>query len=290
MSNMQGGFAQLLPGRLPSLVMFDLDGTLIDSVPDLAAAVDQMLLARGLPAAGIERVRNWVGNGARVLVRRALAGDLEHAAVSEADAEPALELFLQLYADNHSLTVLYPGVRETLKWLKQQGVEMALITNKPERFVAPLLDQLRIGRYFRWIIGGDTLPQQKPDPAALLQVLQLAEVPASEALFVGDSCSDVQAAKAAGILCVAMSYGYNHGRPICEESPALVLDDLRHLLPADASGCTGTAAALPLPDAISSPRHRDQIVVTRKHRFINSGLIKSGMHILKALARWRWRA
>lgn len=291
MSSMQGGFAQLLPGRLPSLVMFDLDGTLIDSVPDLAAAVDQMLLARGLPAAGSERVRNWVGNGARVLVRRALAGDLQHAAVSEADAEPALELFLQLYADNHSLTVLYPGVRETLKWLKQQGVEMALITNKPERFVAPLLDQLRIGRYFRWIIGGDTLPQQKPDPAALLQVLQLAEVPASEALFVGDSCSDVQAAKAAGILCVAMSYGYNHGRPICEESPALVLDDLRHLLPADASGCAASAAALPLPGVSPSPRRRDQIVVvTSKQGFIKSGLVKSGMHILKALARWRWRA
>jgi phosphoglycolate phosphatase len=275
---------------LPSLVMFDLDGTLIDSVPDLAAAVDQMLLARGLPVAGIERVRNWVGNGARVLVRRALAGDLEHGAVSEVDAAPALELFLQLYADNHSLTALYPGVRETLQWLKQQGVEMALITNKPERFVAPLLDQLRIGRYFRWIIGGDTLPQQKPDPAALLHVLQLAEVAASEALFVGDSRSDVQAAKAAGILCVAMSYGYNHGRPIGEESPALVLDDLRHLLPADASSCTGTDAALPLPGVISSPCHRDQIVVTRKHRFINSGLIKSGAQLLKALFRWRWRA
>ncbi len=288
---MQGGFAQLLPGRLPRLVMFDLDGTLIDSVPDLAAAVDQMLLARGLPVAGIERVRNWVGNGARVLVRRALAGDLEHAAVSDADAEPALQLFLQLYADNHSLTVLYPGVRETLKWLKQQGVEMALITNKPERFVAPLLDQLRIGRYFRWIIGGDTLPQQKPDPAALLHVLRLAEVPASEALFVGDSRSDVQAAKAADVLCVAMSYGYNHGRPISEELPALVLDDLRLLLPADASGCAELAAALPLTATPSSPRQRDQsVVVIRKHGFIKSGLIKSGTQILKALARWRWRA
>ena len=148
-----GGLERLLPGRLPRLVMFDLDGTLIDSVPDLAAAVDQMLLARGLPVAGVAQVRNWVGNGARVLVRRALAGDLEHAGVSDADAEQALALFVQFYADHHSLTVLYPGVRETLKWFKQHGVEMALITNKPERFVAPLLDQMRIGRYFRWIIG-----------------------------------------------------------------------------------------------------------------------------------------
>jgi phosphoglycolate phosphatase len=293
-TSVQGGFERLLPGRLPSLVMFDLDGTLIDSVPDLAAAVDQMLLARGLPAAGVAQVRNWVGNGARVLVRRALAGDLEHSAVSDADSEQALALFMQFYADNHSLTVVYPGVRETLKWLKKNGVEMALITNKPERFVAPLLDQLRIGRYFRWIIGGDTLPQQKPDPAALLHVLQLAEVAASEALFVGDSRSDVQAAKAAGVLCVAMSYGYNHGEPISAESPALVLDDLRLLLPADARvyapGCAELAAALPLPDLRSSPRQRDQIVVvSRTHSVINASLLKAAQ-LLKALARWRWRA
>lgn len=290
----QGGLEQLLPGRLPRLVMFDLDGTLIDSVPDLAAAVDQMLLARGLPVVGVARVRNWVGNGARVLVRRALAGELEHGAVCDADAEQALELFMQFYADNHSLTVLYPGVRETLKWLKKNGVEMALITNKPERFVAPLLDQLRLGRYFRWIIGGDTLAQQKPDPTALLHVLQLAEVAASEALFVGDSRSDVQAAKAADVLCVAMSYGYNHGQPISQELPALVLDDLRELLPcaasADAPGCTELAAALPLPDTRTSPRQRDQIVVvSRKHSVINSGWIKAAQ-LLKALARWRWRA
>jgi phosphoglycolate phosphatase len=288
MSNsVPGGFERLLPGRLPRLVMFDLDGTLIDSVPDLAAAIEQMLLARGLPVVGEAQVRNWVGNGARVLVRRALAGDLEHSAVSDADSEQALALFMQFYADQHSLTVVYPGVRGTLKWLKQNGVEMALITNKPERFVAPLLDQLRIGRYFRWIIGGDTLPQQKPDPAALLHVLQLAEVAADEAIFVGDSRSDVQAAKAAGVLCVAMSYGYNHGQSIAEESPALVLDDLRQLLP----GCAELAAALPLPVSIASPRPRDQIVVvTSKHGFITSGLIKSGTQILKALARWRWRA
>ena len=276
------GFERLLAGRLPRLVMFDLDGTLVDSVPDLAAAVDAMLLSLGRSPAGSEQVRNWVGNGARVLVRRALAGDLQHEGVAEADAEQALEVFLAAYANSHGLSAIYPGVRETLKWLKQQGIEMALITNKPERFVGPLLDDLRIGRYFRWIIGGDTLPQQKPDPTALLHVLKMAGVSPGEALFVGDSRSDVLASKAAGVACVAMSYGYNHGRPIAEESPALVIDDLRELLP----GCFETAAALPLPDAVQSPRSRDLIVVVpRKHWFI-----KSGMKILKALARWRWRA
>ena len=189
---------------------------------------------------------------------------------------------MEAYGASHELTVVYPGVRDTLKWLHKQGVAMALITNKPERFVAPLLDQMKIGRYFKWIIGGDTLPQQKPDPTALLHVLKMAEVSPGEALFVGDSRSDVLASKAAGVACIAMSYGYNHGRPIAEESPALVINDLRELLP----GCFETAAALPLPDAVQSPRSRDLIVVVpRKHWFI-----KSGMKILKALARWRWRA
>ncbi|MGY4533579.1 phosphoglycolate phosphatase [Pseudomonas sp. TE3786] len=276
------GFAQVLAGRMPRLVMFDLDGTLIDSVPDLAAAVDQMLKQLKRPAAGIEQVRTWVGNGVRVLVRRALAGDMDHATVSEEDTEQALAIFMELYADNHALSTLYPGVRVTLKWLKSQGIEMALITNKPERFVGPLLDEMRIGRYFRWIIGGDTLPQQKPDPAALNVVMQMAEVSAAEAIFVGDSRSDVLAAKAAGVQCIALSYGYNHGRPIAEEDPALVIDDLRELLP----DCAEPAAEIMLPDAVKSPRPRDAIVVvTRKHWFV-----KSGMKILKALARWRWRA
>jgi phosphoglycolate phosphatase len=276
------GFAQVLAGRLPRLVMFDLDGTLIDSVPDLSAAIDKMLKKLKRPAAGIEQVRTWVGNGVRVLVRRALAGDMNHDAVSEADTEEALALFMELYAGGHELSRLYPGVRETLKWLKSQGIAMALITNKPERFVGPLLDEMRIGRYFKWIIGGDTLPQQKPDPTALYFVMQMAEVSPDEAVFVGDSRSDVLAAKAAGVQCVAMSYGYNHGRPIAEESPALVIDDLRELLP----DCAETAAEILLRNAVKSPRQRDAIVVvTRKHWFV-----KSGMKILKALARWRWRA
>ncbi|NMY52883.1 phosphoglycolate phosphatase [Pseudomonas sp. WS 5011] len=221
---------ELFKGELPRLVMFDLDGTLVDSVPDLAAAVDNTLRELGLPAAGIEQVRNWVGNGARVLVRRALAGGLEHTHVENQLAEQALELFMQFYAANHALTRVYPGVQATLDWLREQQVELAIVTNKPERFVAPLLDEKGLGGYFRWIVGGDTLPQQKPDPAALLHVLQLARVDASQALFIGDSRNDVLAAKAAGVPCVALSYGYNHGRPIAEENPAHVLDCLSGLL------------------------------------------------------------
>jgi len=220
----------LCGGELPRLVMFDLDGTLIDSVPDLAEAVDRMLAELERPPAGVEKVRDWVGNGARVLVRRALAGGLDHAAVGEAETEEALARFLDIYADCHNLTVLYPGVHELLEALSTAAVELAVVTNKPERFVAPLLEQVGLGGYFRWIIGGDTLPQQKPDPAALLQVMRLAGVEASQSLFIGDSRNDVLAARAAAVPCIAVSYGYNHGRPIAEERPSLVVDSLAELL------------------------------------------------------------
>jgi phosphoglycolate phosphatase len=220
----------LCGGELPRLVMFDLDGTLIDSVPDLAAAVDRMLVELGRPPAGVAQVREWVGNGARVLVRRALAGGLDHSAVGEAETEDALARFLDIYADCHDLTALYLGVHELLEALSTAAVELAVVTNKPERFVAPLLEQVGLGGYFRWIIGGDTLPQQKPDPAALLQVMHLAGVEAAQSLFIGDSRNDVLAARAAGVPCVAVSYGYNHGRPIIEEEPSLVVDSLAELL------------------------------------------------------------
>jgi len=221
---------RLFAGRLPRLAMFDLDGTLLDSVPDLAAAVDRMLAALGREPAGIERVRLWVGNGARVLVRRALAGELRHDGVNEALVEEALALFMDAYADNHQLTRVYPGVIETLDWLRQQDVALALVTNKPARFLPELLADKGLAGYFQWLVGGDSLPQQKPDPAALFWVMDQAGVAAAETLFVGDSRNDVRAARAAKVTCVALSYGYNHGEPIADEQPALVLDDLRQLL------------------------------------------------------------
>lgn len=221
---------ELFAGRLPRLVMFDLDGTLVDSVPDLAFAIDRMLAALGREPAGVERVRLWVGNGARVLVRRALAGGLEHDGVDAALAEQALALFMDAYAGSHALTRVYPGVREALDWLREQGVALALITNKPQRFLPELLADQGLDGYFQWRVGGDSLPQQKPDPAALHWVMAQAGVSAGEALFVGDSRNDVRAAQAAGVTCVALSYGYNHGEPIALENPARVIDDLRQLV------------------------------------------------------------
>ncbi|KRW71801.1 phosphoglycolate phosphatase [Pseudomonas sp. TTU2014-105ASC] len=221
---------QLFDGTLPRLVMFDLDGTLMDSVPDLAAAVGKMLMLLGREPAGIGRVRDWVGNGSRVLVRRALAGQLEHDGVSDELADEALALFMQAYAGGHELTAVYPGVRECLDWLREREVKLAIITNKPAQFIEPLLEEKGLAGYFDWLVGGDTLPQQKPDPAALFWVMDKAGVAPGESLFVGDSRNDVRAAKAATVRCVALTYGYNHGEPIADEQPALVLDDLRELV------------------------------------------------------------
>lgn len=221
---------ELYGGRLPALVIFDLDGTLLDSVPDLAAAVDTMLALRGRPPAGVERVKDWVGNGSEVLVRRALAGSLEYAAVEDAEAAPAHQDFLQAYAGEHHLTRVYPGVHPLLEWLQQEGVTMAIATNKPERFVAPLLQEKNLDRYFRWLVGGDTLTAQKPDPAALHWIMEQAGVAANETLFVGDSRNDVIAARAAGVKVVAVSYGYNHGEPIAAQNPDLLVDSLDALI------------------------------------------------------------
>ncbi|SEQ82440.1 phosphoglycolate phosphatase [Pseudomonas lutea] len=226
----QGVLETLFDGKQPRLIMFDLDGTLLDSAPDLAAAVDAMLETLGRPPAGLDKVRLWIGNGARVLVRRALADQMEHSHITEAEADEALSLFMSLYGGSHELTVVYPGVQEALAMLKAKGIAMAVITNKPERFVAPLLDDMQLGGFFSWIVGGDTLPQQKPDPAGLLYVLGKAGAKPDDALFIGDSRNDIHAARAAGVRCVAMTYGYNHGQPIADESPDWLLDDLRQLL------------------------------------------------------------
>lgn len=221
---------QLFAGKLPRLVMFDLDGTLMDSVPDLAAAVDKMLMLLGRESAGVAQVRDWVGNGSRVLVRRALAGSLQHDGVADELTDEALALFMQAYSGGHELTTVYPGARECLDWLRERDVKLSIITNKPAQFIEPLLEEKDLSGYFQWLVGGDTLPQQKPDPAALLWVMKQAGVEPSASLFVGDSRNDVRAAKAAAVQCVGLTYGYNHGEPIVNEQPTLVLDDLRELV------------------------------------------------------------
>ncbi|MCG8709669.1 phosphoglycolate phosphatase [Brenneria sp. 4F2] len=209
---------------------FDLDGTLINSVPGLAAAIDLTLQAQSLPAAGEARVATWIGNGADVLVERALSwAGVAPSPQRVRDAREAFDRFYEQTVDNGS--ELYPEVKDTLAALVAQGFPMAVVTNKPTPFVAPLLASLGIDAYFSLIIGGDDVIAKKPHPAPLYLVLGKLGLRASELLFVGDSRNDIQASQAAGCPCVGMTYGYNYGEAIALSHPHIVLERFADLLP-----------------------------------------------------------
>jgi phosphoglycolate phosphatase len=212
--------------RKPEMILIDVDGTLVDSVPDLAYCVDEMMERLGRAKHGQDKVRNWVGNGVERLVRRALIGELE-GEPDETDFVQAYPIFLKLYAENTSKrSHLYPGIREGLDYLKTAGYRLGCVTNKAAQFTLPLLKDLGIHDDFELIIAGDSLPKKKPDPLPLLHAAEYFRVPADHALMIGDSQSDVKAARAAGFQIVCMSYGYNHGEDIRNYHPDAVIDSL----------------------------------------------------------------
>lgn len=224
---------RLFDGQLPGCVMFDLDGTLVDSALDLTAAVDNMLQALGRAPAGEARVRQWVGNGAPVLVRRALTGELDPTdeAIGAELFQVAFDLFLAAYSQsNGRYSRLYPGVESLLTHLRQAGVPMAVVTNKPIAFTTPLLKALQIDHYFDQVLGGDSLPVKKPDPLPLLTVLEGFGCAPARGLMLGDSRNDVDAARAAGCPVICVSYGYNHGEPVQRCAPDRVVDSLAELI------------------------------------------------------------
>jgi phosphoglycolate phosphatase len=208
------------------MVLIDVDGTLVDSVPDLAWCVDEMMRQLGHPVWGEGRVRDWVGNGVERLVRRALIGQLDDEPSDEA-FEKAYPIFLELYAENTSKrSALYPGVREGLDYLKAKGYKLGCVTNKAAQFTLPLLKDLGIHDDFEIIISGDTLPKKKPDPMPLLHGAKYFGIDPAEAMMIGDSKSDVKAARAAGFQIICMSYGYNHGEDIRNYDPDAVVDSM----------------------------------------------------------------
>lgn len=211
---------------------FDLDGTLTDSAPGLTSAVDGALTELNLPAAGVERVSTWIGNGADILIERALTWALGQAPKSGqlSDARVLLDKHYAHSVDGGSL--LYPGVKATLAALAAHNLPMALVTNKPTPFVAPLLQSLGIADYFSLIIGGDDVVAKKPHPAPLFLVLGKFGLLPGELVFVGDSRNDIQAAQAAGCPCIGLTYGYNYGESIATSQPDVTLDHFNDLLPA----------------------------------------------------------
>lgn len=217
--------------RKPAMILIDVDGTLVDSVPDLAYCVDAMMEKLDRPPCGEARVRDWVGNGVERLVRRALVGALE-GEPDAADFERAYPLFIDLYAENTSKrSCLYPGIREGLDMLKTAGYALGCVTNKAARFTEPLLEDLGIRDDFSIVISGDTLPRKKPDPEPLLHAARFFGSTPEASLMIGDSVSDVSAARAAGFQIVCVSYGYNHGVDIRDAEPDAVVDSLTEVSP-----------------------------------------------------------
>jgi len=215
----------------PRAIFFDLDGTLVDSVADMAFAVGKMLTHFDLPAPGIEQVSTWVGNGAIQLVKRALTGTM-HGEPEKELLEQAMPLFERYYHENLALhSELYEHVEHTLEALRAANIPLACITNKPEQFTEVLLENINIAKYFTIVVSGDTLPTKKPHPGPLLHAAQELGVHIDQCLMVGDSRSDIEAAQQAGCPVVALSYGYNHGEDIRLHNPNITIDSIEELLP-----------------------------------------------------------
>ncbi len=196
-----------------SAVTIDLDGTLADTIPDLAAGANAMLAELGRPELPLERIRTFVGKGIPRLVERTLTESLGDAALMER----ALPIFERHYAaTNGRHSELYPGVSEGLARLREMKVPLACVTNKSGRFTLPLLEQLGLARYFEQVVAGDTLPQKKPDPAQLVHACRGFGIEPRSMLMIGDSVNDALAARAAGCPVFCVPYGYNEGRDVLE--------------------------------------------------------------------------
>jgi len=213
----------------PEMILIDVDGTLVDSVPDLAYCVDEMLKQLGMPVRGEAAVRHWVGNGVERLVKRGLINQLD-GEPDQALYEKALPIFRDLYAVNTSKrSHLYDGVKEGLDYMKESGYRLGCVTNKAGEFTLPILRDLGIQDYFEVTICGDDTPRKKPDPLPLLTAAERMSIKPENSMMLGDSQSDVKAARAAGFQIICMSYGYNHGEDIRSYDPDAVIDSFTEL-------------------------------------------------------------
>lgn len=209
--------------------VFDLDGTLVDSVPDLTLALNAALNQSHLPQVNALQVRTWVGNGSAKLVERAVQSIQPDMPASQISA--LHKQFLQCYSGVLCKeSQLYPGVESLLEMLKQQDKQLALLTNKPVQFLPELLQHLGIDHYFAMVLGGDSLPEKKPSPMPLQHILQQLSVPAESCLMVGDSRSDILCAQQAGVDCAALLQGYHQGVDLSALKPAYVFNDVVGLL------------------------------------------------------------
>jgi phosphoglycolate phosphatase len=195
------------------VVMFDLDGTLLDTAPQIAEAANRMLVALGKPMLSQAQITTYIGEGVQNLIKRCLVGSMH----DEPDAQEfvrAQPLYHDFYEANATDSLAFAGVLPALQQLKKQGYRLACVTNKPEKFTLPLLQHAGLADFFEIVVSGDTLPKKKPDPLPLLHICQKLGTLPAEAVLVGDSETDIQAAHAAGCFVVTVPYGYNQGRAI----------------------------------------------------------------------------
>ena len=209
--------------------LFDLDGTLVDSAPDLHATLNVILEEEGLAPVTLDAVRAFIGEGARRLLKRSLEAQGER--TDPARLDRLLKRYLAYYGSHiadHSQ--VYPGVRETLVTLQAAGAGLAVVTNKFEHLARQVLEALELSAFFPVVLGGDSLPERKPSAAPLLEAcVRLAAAPEAT-LMVGDSRTDIAAARAAKISVLCVPYGYNHGEPIEAAGADGIIPDLSALL------------------------------------------------------------
>jgi phosphoglycolate phosphatase len=197
-------------------IVIDLDGTLLDTAPDLADAAAAMLVELGQPPLPVDEIKTYIGNGVSRLVKRVLTRDM-HAEPEPQYFERALAIFERHYGANVSRKSRpFPGVVEGLDAMRAAGFRLACITNKAARFTHPLLKDTGLFDYFELILSGDTLPEKKPSPLPLRHACQVFGCEPAALLLIGDSLNDAQAARAAGCPVFCVPYGYNRGRPVTE--------------------------------------------------------------------------
>ncbi|MGE5451487.1 MAG: phosphoglycolate phosphatase [Acidobacteriota bacterium] len=214
-------------------ITFDLDGTLVDTAREIAEAANRTLQALGLPRRDTSDVTQLIGHGTRELMMGLLKQAAESAQgearqhIERLDREAVMHCFEQHYGDTTGTdSQLYPGVATGLDQLRQAGIRMACVTNKELRFATRVLEVTGLSTYFPIVIGGDSLPQKKPDPSVIQYCLDALNVDQWNAAHVGDSSIDVETARRAGVAAWAMPYGYNGGRPIEDARPDHVFQTL----------------------------------------------------------------
>lgn len=211
-------------------VLFDLDGTLVDSLPDLATACAHMRQALGLPPLPLAHIRSYVGKGSDVLIARVLANRLDAPMPTPALFAQAKQAFQQAYqACNGQQSQLYPGVLAGLQALRDAGLPLAVVTNKPSAFALPLLQQLGLAHYFSAVVCGDTCERKKPHPDPVLHACAQLGVAPRRAVMVGDSLNDAQAGQAAHCAVLLLPYGYNEGKAVQALNVDAIVDSIAHV-------------------------------------------------------------